>query len=194
LLLREYISCTEKSILDNCYAALKWVHANSEKLQVDKDRMVIWGESAGGGIAAGVASLARDRGLSPPLAEQILVNPLLDDRNVLEQPDIGDLAIWTIADDITGWGALLGQGHESNEEISCYGLPARATDLTGLPDTFIDGGTLDISRDESLSYATRLMKSGVAVKCHLYPGVGFAPESSITKEALECRRRAAKSF
>ena len=132
---------------EDVYAGLLWLHEHAKELGVDPARIAIMGESAGGGITAGVALMARDRGLEPKLAFQIMLFPMLDDRSVVPHPLYEHFFFWNTTDNITGWSALLGHDVSSAEaaskEVSPYAAPARATDLSGLPRAYIDVGTLD---------------------------------------------------
>jgi acetyl esterase/lipase len=155
--------------VEDCYAGLRWLADHASELGIDPARIAVMGDSAGGGLAAGVALLARDRG-GPSLVHQILIYPMLDDRNTIPDPEIAPLAVWSYDDNITGWGALLGDAI-GGADVSAYAAPARATDLSGLPACYIEVGQLDIFRDEDLAYAERLGRSGVTVEFHLRPGV-----------------------
>ncbi|KAL2829894.1 alpha/beta hydrolase fold-domain-containing protein [Aspergillus pseudoustus] len=187
------------TLVEDCYAALCWLHANSrEQFGIDPARIAVMGESAGGGIAAGVALLGRDRGLCPPLAKQILIYPMLDDRNTIPNPNIEPFAIYKTDDNKVNWTALLG-AHAGTEAVSPYAAPARVESVEGLPPTYMDLGDLDIFRDENVKYAMRLILANIQTELHLYPGVshGFeniAPGITITKQALENRKRAVQSF
>ena len=112
------------------------------------------GDSAGGGLAAGVCLLARDRS-GPAVAQQLLIYPMLDDRPVPPDPALQGFLTWTYDDNLTGWGALLGDEAGGATSRRTRRRPA-PTDLPGLPDTYIDVGDLDIFRDEDISYASRL--------------------------------------
>ena len=185
------------TLVEDSYAALLWLHQNAEKFNVDKARIGIMGESAGGGISAGVALMARDRKLSPPLAKQILVYPMLDSRTQKIDESIDKFLVWTVDSNITGWTALLGD--DVKGQVSEYASPAHAKDLAGLPSTFIDVGSLDLFRDEDMEYAARLAKADVDVEFHLYPGVPhafeiFGGQITITQQAMANRVRALKSF
>ncbi|KAL4962574.1 alpha/beta hydrolase [Aspergillus stella-maris] len=182
------------TLVEDCYAALLWLHSKSSSFQIDPVRIAILGESAGGGLAAGVALMARDQGLCPPLAKQILIYPMLDDRNTLPSKAVEPFAVWKTADNAAAWRAVLGD-LAGTAGVSPYAAPARATNLSGLPPTYIDVGGLDIFRDEDMQYAMRLAQANVPVEFHLYPGVphGFENVSvgiSVTDRALENRRRA----
>jgi acetyl esterase/lipase len=155
--------------VEDCYAGLGWLAAHAHELGADPARVAVMGDRAGGGLAAAVALLARDRG-GPFLAHQILIYPMLDDRNTTPDPEIAPFAVWSYDDNITGWGALLGVAI-GTEKVPAYAAPARATDLSGLPACYIEVGQLDIFRDEDLAYAQRLSRAGVPVEFHLRPGV-----------------------
>lgn len=154
--------------VEDCYAALNWLAEHTTALGVDPARLAVMGDSAGGGLAAGVCLMARDRG-GPAVAQQLLIYPMLDDRPMTPDPALLPFLTWTYDDNLTGWGALLGDG-AGGDDVSPYAAPARATDLAGLPDTYIDVGDLDIFRDEDISYARRLADAGVPTELHLHPG------------------------
>ncbi|MDT5017209.1 MAG: hypothetical protein QOD39_3369, partial [Mycobacterium sp.] len=161
--------------VQDCYAALRWLADNAATLGVDPARIGVMGDSAGGGLAAGVSLMARDRG-GPPIAQQLLIYPMLDDRTRTPDPQLVPFLTWTYDDNVTGWAALLGESVGS-DVVSPYAAPARAADLTGLPDTYIDIGDLDIFRDEDISYARRLSDAGVPTELHLHPGCPHAFEA-----------------
>jgi acetyl esterase/lipase len=184
--------------VEDCYAALIWLHSEAENLGIDKSRIAVAGVSAGGGLAAAVALMARDRGLKPPLAKQILLEPMLDDRNVDEDPDLAPFITWSWDDNSTGWTALLGD-ELGTSQVSAYAAPARAEDLSGLPSTYIDVGNLDIFAKEGELYAQKLKEAGVKVEWHLHPGVPHAFElsghgSEILRKATKYRQAALLSF
>ncbi len=175
--------------VEDCYAALRWLAENAARLGVDPARIAVAGDSAGGGLAAGVSLLARDRG-GPALAAQLLIYPMLDDRTTTPDPQLpAEVLTWNYNDNITGWGALLVGG-----EPSVYAAPARAQDLSGLPPTYLDVGDLDIFRDEDIAYAARLSAAGVPTELHLYPGCphgfeAFAPTAEVSKRVVADRIR-----
>jgi len=178
--------------VEDCYAGLRWLSAHAAELGVDPSRIAVMGDSGGGGLAAALALLARDRG-GPALARQILIYPMLDDRNTMPDPAIAPFALWTYDDNSTGWGALLGDAI-GGPDVSAYAAPARATDLTGLPAAYIEVGQLDIFRDEDLAYAQRLSRAGVEVEFHLRPGVPhefetFAFDADVARRSSADRRR-----
>jgi acetyl esterase/lipase len=156
--------------VEDCYAALAWLHAHAGELGVDAGRVAVTGESAGGGLAAALVLLARDRG-EFPVAFQHLIFPMLDDRTVVEtdpSPYVGQF-VWTREANRFGWTSLLGQ-EPGGADISPYAAPARASDLAGLPPTFIMCGALDLFIEEDMDYARRLIRAGVPTELHVYPG------------------------
>lgn len=156
--------------VEDCYAALRWLHANADELGVDAGRLAVGGGSAGGGLAAAVALLARDRG-EIPLVFQVLLSPMLDDRTVTRDPPhpyTGEF-IWTRESNRFGWTALLGQ-EPGGADISPYAAAARAEDLAQLPAAFIAVGALDLFLEENMEYARRLIHAGVSTELHVYPG------------------------
>lgn len=178
--------------VEDVYTGLKWLHDHAAELGVDPARIAVMGDSAGGGLAAGVTLLARDRG-EPAVARQILVFPMLDDRTTTPDPELVPFATWTYEDNVTGWSALLGD-RAGGPGVSPYAAAARATDLSGLPPTYLEVGQLDIFRDEDLDYARRLGAAGVDVEFHLHPGVPhefetFAWDTDVARRAVADRLR-----
>lgn len=177
--------------VNDCYAGLSWVHDNAPALGVDPDRLMVVGPSAGGGLAAGTALLARDLG-HPSISHQILISPMLDDRMTTPSSRMLEReGAWDRNDNRLGWDCLLGH-RRGGTDVSVYAAPARATDLTGLPRTFIDVGSVDTFRDEDLQFAQHLSEAGVNVDMHLWGGAfhGFtlsAPDAAISKAAQATR-------
>ncbi len=156
--------------VEDCYAALTWLVKKASGLAVDSSRIGVMGESAGGGLAAALALLARDRN-EYRLAFQHLIYPMLDDRTCVSSdphPYAGEF-IWTPHNNCYGWSALL-NAKPGSDGVSPYAAPARAEDLSGLPKAFISTGALDLFLDEDLEYARRLTRHGVPVELHVYPG------------------------
>lgn len=184
--------------VEDCYAALKWLYTHASELGVDPTRIAIGGASAGGGLTAGLGLLTRDRG-EVPLAFQLLIYPMLDDRTVASlepHPYTGEY-IWTRDANRFGWTALLGQ-EPGGPDVSPYAAAARADHLAGLPSTFISVGSLDLFLEENLEYARRLMRAGVPTELHVYPGAfhGFNMASgakislSFVRDQLDALTRA----
>jgi len=152
--------------VDDCEAALRWTAASASELGIDPDRIGVIGASSGGTLAAATALLARDRG-GPPLAFQCLVYPTLDDR--METTSVGFVGTPMIdgADVARCWDYYLGA---DRGDVPAYAAPGRATDLRGLPPTYIMTAELDPLRDDGLRYASRLLDAGVSVELHNYAG------------------------
>jgi len=173
--------------IEDCYAALRWVFENARKLNIDKLRIGVMGESAGGGLAASLALLVRDRG-EFSLSFQHLIYPMLDDRTcVTQQPNkyVGEF-IWTADSNFFGWKSLLGV-KPGSEGVSIYASAARAENLSGLPPAYIVTGSLDLFLEEDIEYARRLMRFGIPVELHVYPGAfhvfNIAPKSHVAANA-----------
>ncbi|CAG7982481.1 unnamed protein product [Penicillium olsonii] len=182
--------------LDDCWAALQWVYRNAENMSIDPARIAVMGESAGGGLAAALTLLARDQKLSPPLAKQILVYPMLDDRTKTNHA--GELAFWDKMDNMTGWTAYLGP-QAGSDEIVPYAAPARVQTVEGLPPLYLDCPQLDIFVHEGMEYARRFVAANIPTECHIYPGLphGFealAADISVTRRAIANRHKAMTSF
>ena len=171
--------------LDDCYAVLKWIATHSAELGVDKSRIAVGGGSAGGGLAAGLALLARDRG-EVGIIFQLLVQSMIDDRTIAavsrKNPDT---LVWGREDNRIGWRSYLGL-EPGGKGVSPYASPCRAVNLTGLPPAFITVGELDLFLNENMDYAQRLTEAGVSTELHVYPGGyhGFhrsAPNAQVSK-------------
>ncbi|MEV5828033.1 alpha/beta hydrolase [Spirillospora sp. NPDC052242] len=175
--------------VEDCYAGLRWVAANVEELGLDPARLIVAGASAGGGLAAALALLARDRG-GPALAGQLLNCPMLDARN--DTPSAHQMAgvdMWDRAANEIGWSALLGS---DRMDADPYASPSMATDLSGLPPAFIDVGSAETFRDEDVAYATAIWRAGGRAELHVWPG-GFhgfdtaVPDSPLARQARAAR-------
>ena len=158
---------------EDCFTALSWLHAQSERLGVDPGRIAVMGDSAGGNLAAGVAVRARDAGL--PLKAQLLMYPALDDRTAGPDAPVSNAfaGAFVLSPKYLRqlWQARLA---EAAPEHLRYMAPARADDLAGVAGAFIAVGGIDVLVDEALDYAGRLGRAGVPVELHVYPGVYHA--------------------
>jgi acetyl esterase/lipase len=169
--------------INDCYAGLQWVAAHADELGVDPSRIGIAGASAGGGLAASLALMARDLG-GPAIRSQLLIYPMIDDR-IQTESSSWNVPIWSPASNLFGWTSYLGD-RRGSADVSPYAAASRATDLRGLPPTLIVVGTLDGFVDEDLDYAKRLNHAGVPIDLHLYAGAphgfdGLLPSSAIAK-------------
>ncbi|SES37763.1 Acetyl esterase/lipase, partial [Lentzea xinjiangensis] len=157
--------------VQDAYAGLVWTAQHAGELGIDLDRLMVAGTSAGAGIAAGLALMARDLG-GPRLVAQLLRSPMLDDRDVtVSSAQYSQTGSWSRESNNTGWDALLGDRRKS-DAVSVYAAPARAGDLSGLPPAFVDVGSAEVFRDEAVAYASRLWAAGVQAELHVWPG-GF---------------------
>ncbi|EIV91528.1 alpha/beta hydrolase [Frankia sp. QA3] len=183
--------------VEDAYAGLQWLHEHAAELDVDPARIAVMGDSAGGGLAAAVSILARDRG-GPAIARQLLIFPMLDDRTTDPDAHIAPYAAWTYEDNITGWQAFLG-ARAGGADVPALAAPARLEDATGLPPAYLEVGQLDIFRDEDLTYALLLGRGGVPVELHLTPGApheydAIAYQSDAAHRAIADRVRVIRSL
>ncbi|WP_410598632.1 alpha/beta hydrolase [Amycolatopsis sp. lyj-90] len=178
--------------LEDCYAALTWVAKNAAELGVDPARIAIHGISAGGGLCAALALLARDRG-GPAILFQYLGVPELDDR--LETPSMRaflDTPQWNRPRAEVSWDSYLGKGVRGGADVPVYAAPARAVDLSGLPPAYVSVMEFDPLRDEGIAYAQALLASGVTTELHLFPGTFHG--SSAVEHATVSKREAAEAL
>jgi acetyl esterase len=169
--------------VEDCYAALSYTASNARELGIDASRIAVAGQSAGGGLAAATALLARDRG-GPALCFQLLEIPELDDR--LDTPSMlafDDTPLWNRPNAVWSWRHYLGADHTG--EVSQYAAPARAENLAGLPSAYLSTMEFDPLRDEGILYALRLLQAGVSVELHSFPGTfhgsALVPTASVSK-------------
>lgn len=208
--------------VEDCYAALAALTTDpavAERYGVDRGRVLVFGDSAGGGLAAGMALLARDRGLAAggvvgataaetsqrrAIHSLVLVYPMLDDRTtkrVRADDPARQLTTWSANDNQLAWDAYLGGAGKAGSDVpgvvSPYAAAARATSYKGLPPVYVDVGGLDVFRDEIIEFVARLYKDDVEVEFHLYPGVPHGWEGSgdiwVVRRALENRVRAVRA-
>lgn len=176
---------------EDVYLALEWIARNAQDIGIRSDRLLVCGASAGGGLAAGVALAARDRG-GPRLCGQVLDYPMLDDRGVTPSTHQFDgIGVWDRVSNETGWSAMLGEAR-GGPDVSIYVAPARATDLSRLPPAFIDVGSAEIFRDEAIDFATGMWRSGSDAELHVWSGAFhacdiFAPHTAVGREMIRAR-------
>ncbi|ABH00457.1 possible lipase (plasmid) [Rhodococcus jostii RHA1] len=176
--------------VEDSYAALVWIAEHAADLG-DQDRILIVGASAGAGVAAGTALLARDRS-GPRLTGQLLIGPMIDDRDrTVSTTQYEGMPPWDRNSNRMGWTALLGD-RRGTDDVSIYAAPSRAVDLSGLPPAFIDCGSAEVFRDEDVAYASALWAAGVQAELHVWAGGihGFdfmTPDAAISRAARAAR-------
>ena len=166
---------TYKESMSDCFVALNWMVDYADELGIEKRRIAIGGNSAGGGLTAGLALYNRDN-KGPDLAFQLLIYPMLDDTH--ETPSGHEIVyenVWHREVSLKAWRMYLGD-ECGTDSVSPYAAAARAEDLSGLPPAFVTVGTVDLFRDEDIDYAQRLMAAGVPTELEVYPGMFHAGE------------------
>ncbi|MGC5170427.1 alpha/beta hydrolase fold domain-containing protein [Microbacterium sp. DT81.1] len=177
--------------LEDGYGALCWMSDSAAELGIDPARLLIAGQSAGAGLAAGVALLARERG-GPVLRGQVLVSPMLDDRDeTVSTRQVDRIGVWDRQSNLLGWSALLGD-RRGRPDVGGPTAPARAVDLTGLPPAFISAGSSEVFRDEAVAFASRIWACGGVAELHVWPGgfhgfENFAPQAALSLAAAAAR-------
>jgi acetyl esterase/lipase len=172
--------------IEDCYAALRWLHAEAQALGVLADRIAIGGSSAGAGLAAGLALMAHDRG-ELPVAFQLLIYPMLDDRTALRTDvDVPGARLWNNKCNRFGWSSYL-QKPPGSADVHPYAAPARRQNLSGLPSAWIGVGTFDLFHEEDLQYAKRLTECGVACELRVVEGAYhgfdlFSPKAGVVRQ------------
>jgi acetyl esterase/lipase len=173
--------------LEDCYAALRWMCDNADKLGIDINRIGVFGQSAGGGLSAAIALLCRDRN-GPKLCFQYLGIPEVDDR--LETPSMRqfvDTPMWHRPNAELSWDYYLGNKYSrGGKDVPYLAAPARAEDLTGLPPAHVTTMEFDPLRDEGVLYALKLLQAGVSVELHSYPGT-FHGSTMVADAAVSMR-------
>jgi acetyl esterase/lipase len=182
--------------VEDSYAGFRWLIDNAEKLGVNPARIAVMGDSAGGGLTAGLALLARDRGLG--LARQMMIYPMLDDRNTITDETLAPFAIWTSDYNFTGWSALLNEDL-GTDNVSPSAAPSRAKNLIGVAPAYIEVGELDILRNEDIEYARRIACAGISMELHVHAGAPhafdlIAPHSDLVRRCMADRARVLKAL
>jgi acetyl esterase/lipase len=171
--------------LDDCFAAFEFLHRNAGELGIDPARVVIGGQSAGGGLAAALTLLVHDRKRPAP-ALQLLVYPMLDDRTVLKNVDGRLHRMWNQKSNAYGWRSYLGRAPGS-PEITDHAAPARRESFVGLPPAWIGVGTLDLFHEEDLAYAARLREAGVPTSVEIVEGAFHGFDAVMPKRPVSER-------
>jgi len=174
--------------VEDCYNAFEWVCKNAEVLGIDKNRIAIGGDSAGGALAAAVNLMARDR-KAPSICYQMLIYPVTDARQITESiRNYIDTPMWNSKLNNKMWKLYLKDGVHSHRE---YASPMEATSLANLPDSYVEVSEFDCLRDEGINFAESMQKSGVHVELYQTKGTvhGFdmAEKSEIVHRSVERR-------
>jgi acetyl esterase/lipase len=177
---------------EDALAALTAVLADAKAFGIDPQRLIVAGISAGGCLAAGLALVARDRGW-PHLAGQLLICPMLDDRNATPSShELNDEGTWDRRSNLTAWEVLL-SGRAGGDDVSAYAAPARAERLDGLAPAFLDVGAVETFRDEVVDYAARIWRAGGDAELHVWPGAFHGFDQAAPDTTLARRARAAQT-
>lgn len=177
--------------IEDCYSVARWLFANAKLFSVDQEKIAVYGGSAGGGLAIGLALMLRDRD-NPNFSFVMAAYPMLDDRNkTLSSLSITNVGVWDRKANLESWDWYLGDSPKA-DEVSIYAAPARATDLSGLPPVFMDVGSCDLFKDEDQLFAERLIAQGNRTEFHLYSGAYhsselFAPAAKISQRMWATR-------
>lgn len=177
--------------VEDGYAGLQWFVGRAEQFGFDPRRVLVGGQSAGGGLAAGTTLLARDRG-GPMPAALLLMWPMLDDRNdTVSAQQIDGVGIWDRTSNATGWTALLGD-RRGSDDVSPVAAPSRAVDLSGLPPTYIEAGSAEVFRDEAVDFASKIWEAGGNAELHIWAGgfhgfQGIVPRAAVSRAAVQTR-------
>lgn len=176
--------------LEDCYTALQWL---ADQPDIDPARIAVGGASAGAGLTAALALLAKERGEIRPVL-QLLSYPMLDDRTTTRTDiDPRRLRLWSPKSNRFGWRAYLGP--DGGGGVPALAAPARYDDLSGLPPTWIGVGTNDLFHDEDVTYARRLQQAGVACTLHIVPGAyhnfdAFEAKTAVAQEFFQAQTTA----
>jgi acetyl esterase/lipase len=177
--------------IEDCYAVLEWLAGGGARQGLDAGRIAVGGASAGGGLAAGLALLARDRGRIG-LCFQMLIYPAIDDRSLAPVgPATPENLLWSRENMLMSWQAYL-ENRQGSGGVPDYAAAARATDLSGLPPAYVAVGGLDMFMADNLDYAQRLTAAGVETELHVYPGAfhafdAFAPMARVSQRFVRDR-------
>ena len=178
--------------LEDCYAALKYLKEHAEDLGVNSSRLMVGGESAGGGLTAALCMYARDRG-EVKIAFQMPLYPMLDNLDTESSKD-NHAPVWNTKRNHMGWKAYLGDLWERGEDVLPYAAAARQTDYTGLPPAYTFVGDIEPFYCETLTYIENLRKAGVEAEVDVYPNCFHAfdmllPFKKVSKQAAAAFER-----
>ena len=178
---------------EDCYAALRWTFDNADRLGIDKNRIAVGGDSAGGALAAAVCQMARDRGSKMPLF-QLLIYPVTDRRMDTESNRrFTDTPMWNSRLSRKMWQGYVGKNYKD----IAYASPAEAESLEGLPPAYLEAAEFDCLHDEGIAYAESLRAAGVPTEIndtrgtmHAFDTVADAPTTKrVLSERIEYMRK-----
>lgn len=169
---------------DDGFAAFKWLRDNAASLGIDENSIAIGGASAGGGLAAGVTLMIRDASEPLPIF-QLLMYPMLDNLHDTESGRIADYPIWSRKTSLNAWEMYL--DGRPGTDASQYACPSRASELSGLPPTYLCVGDVDLFRDENITFMQKLIADGSPGEFEVYPGVYHAAEFQYPDAAISRR-------
>jgi acetyl esterase/lipase len=177
--------------LDDSLAGLAWITGHARQAGIDPERVLVVGFSGGGALAAGLTLRLRD-GKGPRPVGQMLVCPMLDDRNdTVSAVQLAELGGWNRGTNEAAWTHVLGS-RRGTADVPVYAAPARAEDLSGLPPTYLEAGSAETFRDEIVAYASSIWAAGGDAELHVFPG-GFhgfdflAPRAALSRDARDAR-------
>jgi acetyl esterase/lipase len=175
--------------VDDCFRGFIWLVDQADRLGLDPDRIAITGASAGGGLAASTSLRARDA-QGPVPSHQLLLSPMIDDREQTLSSKFEGVP-WDAVSNRTGWQSFLGASR-GTEDVSHYAAIARATDLAGMPPTYVEVGGAEVFRDEVLAFVSQLLADGVPTELHLWSGAphgfeSYAPHATVSQAAVAAR-------
>ena len=171
--------------LNDCYAALLYIRDHAAKLGIRPDQIMVGGESAGGGLTAAIAMLARDRG-EVQVAFQMPLYPMIDNFDTDSSRD-NHAKVWNTKRNHQAWAVYLRK--DARKEVSPYAAPARQTDYTGLPPAYTFVCTAEPFYCETLQFIDSLKAAGVEARVDVYDGMYHAfdmkePDHPVSREAI----------
>lgn len=178
--------------VEDCYAGLEWIFTHAAEFGGDPDRIIVMGGSAGGGFAAAISLMARDR-QGPEIAGQLLLCPMIDNTNTsVSSHQYDGLGVWQREANLFAWECVLGEQAATSPDAPAYAAPSRASDMSGLPPAFIEVGSAETFRDEDVEYASRIWATGGEAELHVWSGGChgfdvFMPNSRLSAAAHAAR-------
>ena len=172
--------------LNDCYATLIYIRDHAAELGIRPDQIMVGGESAGGGLTAAIAMLARDSG-EVQVAFQMPLYPMIDNFDTDSSRD-NHAKVWNTKRNHQAWAVYLRK--DARKEVSPYAAPARQTDYTGLPPAYTFVCTAEPFYCETLQFIDALKAAGVEAQVDVYDGMYHAfdmsePDHPVSREAIK---------